>query len=130
MALLKCFLNNIMGLDSYVYAVKPKWAVDDFTISEDIDTQPTEIQYWRRNRLVHQWMNDLYYDKGGTSKPFNSDYVRITKEELDSLEKYIEEEISSDWEQNEWFVNSYSSFFKECNMYLEDGYALYYYSSW
>lgn len=45
-----------------------------------------EFDYWRKFNALHGWMHDLYEKKGGEDPNFNCNTVRLTLEDLDSLE--------------------------------------------
>lgn len=45
----------------------------------------TDFAYWRKFNALHGWMESLYRRKGGVSKDFNCDTVRLTLENLDEL---------------------------------------------
>lgn len=84
-----------MGLDMYIYAKKTDLAENvqvDFEIA-DYHWQDDQICYWRKHPNLHGWMENLYYEKGGESdRGFNCDNVRLTNEDLDALERAIEED--------------------------------------
>jgi len=83
-----------MGLDMYVYAKKTDLTENvqvDFDV--DYDWEKDQICYWRKHPNLHGWMQSLYYEKGGESdRAFNGDNVRLTVEDLDALERAIEED--------------------------------------
>jgi hypothetical protein len=119
-----------MGLDSYVYAIDPKFVVDDTTpYSGDINNVPEhlkEVQYWRKNHSVHKWMKELYYRKTNLKDDFNLTYIRVTKENLEELKRYLflNKIMNEDPEVD------YDHFFRHCDYYLDTGRYLYYYSWW
>jgi hypothetical protein len=78
-----------MGLDMYAYEVSPLMVVDDFKFNEDKFTKVVELKYWRKHRHLHNWMEMLYREKGGTEKDFNCIPLRLTLEDLNNLEKEI-----------------------------------------
>lgn len=83
-----------MGLDMYVYAKKTD-LTDDVQVDFDVDYnwEKDEICYWRKHPNLHGWMQTLYYEKGGESEEsFNGDNVRLTIEDVDALQKAIEED--------------------------------------
>ena len=83
-----------MGLDMYVYAKKTD-LTDDVRVDFDVDYdwQKDELCYWRKHPNLHGWMQSLYYEKGGKSENgFNGDKVRLTDEDVNALEKAIEED--------------------------------------
>lgn len=70
-----------MGLDMYAYASTQ-------TDAESFDARRTgteEIHYWRKHPDLHGWMEDLYYQRGGT-KEFNCVAVELTADDLTELE--------------------------------------------
>lgn len=44
-----------------------------------------EIHYWRKHPNLHGWMEDLYFEKGGTEQ-FNCIPLILTAEDIDRLE--------------------------------------------
>lgn len=73
-----------MGLDMYamVTSTQPEKPVD-FT-----DDNSELIHQWRKHPNLHGWMENLYYEKGGT-ETFNCRPVVLTEEDLDRLEADI-----------------------------------------
>lgn len=77
-----------MGLDMYAFAFNGK-------VEKEVDfdrnniTDENEIAYWRKHPNLHGWMEELYYEKGGTDDSFNGSNVVLTKGDLDSLEQDI-----------------------------------------
>lgn len=58
-----------MGLDSWLLSTRAP-------LDSDVDFDSTnvgnsEVSYWRKNWDVHDWMSDLYQQKGGTEDDFN-----------------------------------------------------------
>ena len=49
----------------------------------------SELHVWRKHPNLHGWMQDLYYDKGGSAECFNCVPVVLTAEDLDRLEAAI-----------------------------------------
>lgn len=83
-----------MGLDMYAYtAPADRFGDQDQTdlnnlIFEDgkaRDGVDTEFAYWRKFNNLHQWMQDLYYRKGGAKESFNCTTVRLMPDDLDKL---------------------------------------------
>lgn len=114
-----------MGLDSFLYKVDENQVIDDFSFEgyEELD----EFFYARRNHLIHDWMADLYREKGGTGDMFNQEYIKIEKEDIDLFAEDIKGEerfcYEEDFEKAEEMI-------REVKIYLEEGKAVYYYSSW
>ena len=74
-----------MGLDMYAMTTKePVVGAVDFKASE-----ASELHYWRKHPDLHGWMENLYYEKGGTEHPFNCTTLALTSEDLDRLEADI-----------------------------------------
>jgi|GWRWMinimDraft_9_1066018.scaffolds.fasta_scaffold06724_1 hypothetical protein len=75
-----------MGLDMYAYKTKENIPPANFTDPEDA----TEIFYWRKHPNLHGWMHNLYDGKGGEQPDFNCDPVRLDAEDIDALEKDLD----------------------------------------
>lgn len=73
-----------MGLDMYamVTTTQPEQPVD----FEAGDAE--QLHYWRKHPDLHGWMENLYFEKGGT-QTFNCRPVLLTPEDLDRLEADI-----------------------------------------
>jgi hypothetical protein len=56
--------------------------------SDEIQSNCSEIQYWRKHPNLHGWMESLYREKGGDGD-FNCNPVELTSEDLDRLEEDI-----------------------------------------
>lgn len=84
-----------MGLDMYAFSVAPESIeVDDDSTIRGIDenTETTKIAYWRKHNALHGWIEDMYRKKGGTEESFNCIPVEITSDDLDQLERDVEDE--------------------------------------
>lgn len=82
-----------MGLDMYAYAVSALEAGDqqtDFDMKK-FSTVEREFAYWRKFNHLHGWMERLYREKGGEEEVFNCCTVRLMLEDLDRLEKALED---------------------------------------
>jgi hypothetical protein len=71
-----------MGLDQFAYAV-------------DKDNNKTELAYWRKHPNLQGWMENLWNSKGcpdanENGAEFNCVPVKLTKEDLDSLEQALD----------------------------------------
>ena len=73
-----------MGLDQYALSVKNKAVINRFDFNQDYEYM--EIFYWRKNRFVHNWMEELYQSLGGKDE-FNIKYLQLLPEDIDKLEK-------------------------------------------
>lgn len=90
-----------MGLDANMYAtpIVPSKQVDfnDEVYREDI-TNPTELGYWRKCHALQNWMEELYYAKGGAESSFNCVPVQLTVFELERLIEDCEGFNTTEWE--------------------------------
>ena len=112
-----------MGLDQYAYSVPPPSQREfDFTgdeaefhIDEDEETEKVDIMQWRKHNRLQGWMENLYYEKGGTAEMFNCVEVELLREDLDALEDIVEnkalpetqgfffgDDSYADYEHEEW----------------------------
>lgn len=75
-----------MGLDMYAYTTDI--AIEDagFKCLENA----VQIAYWRKHPDLHGWMEHLYIEKGG-EKLFNCECVRLDADDLDALERVVNE---------------------------------------
>jgi hypothetical protein len=125
-----------MGLDMFAFSTKakPKTEVD----FETKNFKPEEIHYWRKHPNLHGWMQNLYDEKGGSSRDFNGECVVLTMDDLDCLEHDLKQ-----WDLPEtsgfFFGNSQSTddelqddlkFVEEARRAIKDGLTVYYTSWW
>ena len=73
-----------MGLDQWAFSVKNKALLSRFEYNRDY--KHDEIFYWRKNRFVHNWMEQLYQSIGGIDE-FNMKNVQLLPEDIDKLEE-------------------------------------------
>lgn len=73
-----------MGLDQYALSVKNKAVINRFEFNQDYEYM--EIFYWRKNRFVHNWMEELYQSFGGKDE-FNIKYLQLLSKDIDKLEE-------------------------------------------
>lgn len=73
-----------MGLDQYALRVKNKAVLSRFEYNQDYKEE--EIFYWRKNRFLHNWMEELYQSLGGKDE-FNMKIVQVLPEDIDRLEE-------------------------------------------
>ena len=83
-----------MGLDMYAYTVKASLIGDqqvdvrlhnpdgDRLFPNDSDM---DFAYWRKFNNLHQWMEQLYRQKGGKKESFNCTTVRLMPDDLKRL---------------------------------------------
>lgn len=82
-----------MGLDMYAWAVDADERNTDTSLPRDSEgrilVDREDIHYWRKHHDLHGWMEELYTKKGG-SKEFNCEVVRLTLDDLESLEMDVD----------------------------------------
>ena len=76
--------DNIMGLDQYAFSVKNKAIINRFEYNQDY--KHDEIFYCRKNRFLHNWMEELYQSLGGKEE-FNMKNLQLLPEDIDRLEE-------------------------------------------
>ena len=123
-----------MGLDMFVYrtpyntfsATKEVDFEDEVYLANESNTDTcTKIQCWRNHYSLHDWMKNLYREKGGTKDIFNCATVELTLEDLHRLE--------SDIRNAEFFfenVKDYLDFIKIAKEAIFDGDRVFYDSWW
>lgn len=129
-----------MGLDMYAYEVSPLMVVDDFNFKEDRFTKSIELKYWRKHRYLHNWMEQLYREKGGMETDFNCIPLRLTLEDLNNLEKEIMSDniithgksgfFFGNGEYDEDSKNNDLTFIYDAKRAIASGSAVYYNSWW
>ena len=77
-----------MGLDMYAYVVPKEAAVDPVNVNKELFKSIDQFWYWRKHHDLHGWMEQLYRKKGG-KKEFNCQYVELTIDDLDQLERDV-----------------------------------------
>lgn len=74
-----------MGLDMYA-----EITADEITKPVDFKvTNSSRLHYWRKHPDLHGWMQELYWEKGGSADSFNCVNVALTSEDLDRMETVI-----------------------------------------
>ena len=114
-----------MGLDQYAYAAQ-----------NPEDKERIEIAYWRKHPNLQGWMEKLYREKGGTEE-FNAIYFEITSENLDRLEKDVQEKNLPATEgfffgrnaDNDYLYQDLK-FIEDARLELSRGNKIFYLSSW
>lgn len=86
-----------MGLDAYINYV-PKQSLDKLDATVDfIILTPNELEesiinevgYWRKEYKLHECMERLYRDKGGSSNAFNCVPVRLDDNDFKNLRSQV-----------------------------------------
>lgn len=140
-----------MGLDQYAYAAAKAGQNDEwwgqYDIPEDQRTvQPVrEIAYWRKHPNLQGWMENLWESKGspgsyaGPDSMFNGVELELTWEDLDRLERDINEGTVAQLETTGFFFGDASDdyyreqdlqFVKDAKAELFVGLKVFYNSSW
>ena len=118
-----------MGLDSYSYAIKEENlpSHDDADVkTDDVEKESKEeVFYWRKHHELHDWMQNLYYSKGGSDPMFNCNNVRVYSEDLDELEKIV---LSGGFDADR--IDEDVEFITKARKFSKDGYAVFYDSWW
>lgn len=122
-----------MGLDMFAMtmATAPTTPVD-FQTKE---TETSELHYWRKHPNLHGFMESLYYSKGGKEESFNCVNVQLDANDLDHLEKCINE---NSLPQTSGFFFGYSrddkkddlQFVKSAREAIANGQTVFYTSWW
>ena len=123
-----------MGLDQYATARRGEAKTDDegFTYYED----SIELAYWRKHPNLQGWMEELYHEKGG-DEDFNCVDLELDEEDLDSLEKSLDD--SDLPETSGFFFGSNSDdhyaeadreFIVQARAAIKQGYTVVYSSWW
>lgn len=121
-----------------MYAIKTKHQPEvevDFQVPEDAES--VEFFYWRKHPNLHGWMESLYENKGGQEE-FNCVNVKLTMEDLDSLERDLN---SSRLPSTSGFFFGQSNgsleeiqedldFVKQAREAINEGYFVFYTSWW
>jgi len=118
-----------MALEMYAYSTSKENVQYGLLV---IDEKKLEkIFYWNNHLRLHSWFEELYCDKGGEDTEFNGDYMEITTDDINNLEKAIQEKTSG-----YFFGKSYShsqddlNFIAKAKEILQKGESLLYRSSW
>ena len=128
--------ENIMGLDQYALSVKNKAVINRFEYNQDYKRD--EIFYWRKNRFLHNWMEELYQSLGGKDE-FNMKIVQLLPEDIDRLEEDTKSGKIKEYDKSGFFFGEqpfedyeYSSIMDFCEKAREEfknGNAVFY-CSW
>tara|TARA_Y100000004_G_scaffold189464_1_gene245104 strand:+ start:156 stop:527 length:372 start_codon:yes stop_codon:yes gene_type:complete len=123
-----------MGLDQYATARRGEPKTDDegFTYYED----SIELSYWRKHPNLQGWMQDLYYEKGG-SQEFNCVDLELTLGDLDALEESLDEEALPETagfffgtDSSDHYAEQDREFIREARAAIKQGYTVVYSSWW
>lgn len=139
-----------MGLDQYAFARKgkPIETIENYTY-EDLEgnshteqrtsvsyAEELEIAYWRKHPNLQGWMEQLWREKGGEGG-FNCVDVELTLEDLDALERTLDDEALPEttgffFGQNsdDHYAEQDREFILAARNRIKDGYKVIYTSWW
>lgn len=134
-----------MGLDQFAYKVKFDKKGNSIleSIPEEVDRE--EIQYWRKNRFIHNWIEEnVYFPKAkevlDKIKEFDTVYVKLNEFDLEQLKQDILSDKIKDYNMQGFFFGSqdYNEVMKKEDLKfvenalkaIKEGYEIYYYSWW
>lgn len=129
-----------MGLDMYVYTVEQDKVGEhevsdtlpsDFKFGEQADD--IDFAYWRNFNHLHDFMDYLYYDKGG-EKEFNCEFVRVDLRDLDAIKELLDDGeygfFLSDDEMSDEHAKYTHDFINRAKEAINQGMTVWYGSWW
>jgi len=118
-----------MGLDMYAYTAAKEQA--------DYETGQREIAYWRKHPNLHGWMERLAKSKNVEYGTFNGVELELTWEDLDKLERDINNNNLPNTQgfffgenSDEYYQAQDLEFIKKARAELFLGLKVFYNSSW
>lgn len=132
-----------MGLDMYAFKCNKKYVLSPLEVDkksmENDNYKMEPVFNWWKNRHLHNWMQDLYYSKGGKNE-FNCDIVELSLDDINSLECDIESGRIAELAEPGFFFGDadYNDNMKEKDLefvtkareLIHEGMAIFYYSWW
>lgn len=115
---------------------KPSSPVDFRTDFEYAEQNKQHLFYWRKHPNMHGLMESLYRQKGGRSEEFNCVNVQLFKEDLDLIEKAVNDnglpETSGFFfgQSGEEDKKRDLEFIAKAREALDDGFVIWYSSWW
>lgn len=138
-----------MGLDQYAYAAARAGQMDEYYNAPGsyVDgewtvpgqTKPRELAYWRKHPNLHGWMEKLAERKNLEYGSFNGIELDLTWEDLDKLEKDLQNGSVANLQTVGFFFGDPSDhyyrdhdldFIKRARAELFSGLKVFYNSSW
>ena len=123
-----------MGLDQYATARK-----GEATIDEDGSTtypEERELAYWRKHPNLQGWMESLWHVKGNSGE-FNCVDLELTLDDLDSLEKSLDNEALPETagfffggDSSDHYAEADREFICDARAAIKQGYTVVYSSWW
>ena len=123
-----------MGLDQYATARRGEAKTDDegFKYYED----SMELAYWRKHPNLQGWMESLYHKKGG-DESFNCVDLELTLDDLDNLEKSLDNEALPETagfffggNADDHYAEADREFIVQARAAIKQGYTVVYSSWW
>jgi hypothetical protein len=143
--------KGVMGLDQYAYRVESNPQNTDFgyePITVDGEQSWTELAYWRKHPNLQGWAEALWRHKllhnpnhgiADTEdwQAFNCQPLRLTLEDLDDLEKCVNNALLPSTtgfffgdNGDEYYKAQDLEFIKKARQAIAEGYEVYYDSWW
>ena len=134
-----------MGLDQFAYRISFEEEGNSIleSIPEEVDRE--EIQYWRKNRFIHNWIEEnVYFLKAkevlDKIEEFDTIYVKLNEFDLEQLKQDILSDKIKEYDMKGFFFGSqdYNEKMKEEDLKfvenalkaIKEGDEIYYYSWW
>ncbi len=123
-----------MGLDQYATARKgePQQDAEGYTYYEDT----MELAYWRKHPNLQGWMESLWHVKGNSGE-FNCVDLELTLDDLDSLEKSLDNEALPETvgfffggDADDHYAEADREFIVAARAAIKQGYTVIYSSWW
>ena len=123
-----------MGLDQYATARKgePQQDAEGYTYYEDT----MELVYWRKHPNLQGWMESLWHVKGNSGE-FNCVDLELTLDDLDSLEKSLDNEALPETvgfffggDADDHYAEADREFIVAARAAIKQGYTVIYSSWW
>ena len=123
-----------MGLDQYATARKgePQQDAEGYTYYEDT----MELAYWRKHPNLQGWMESLWHVKGNSGE-FNCVDLELTLDDLDSLEKSLDNEALPETvgfffggDADDHYAEADREFIVAARASIKQGYTVIYSSWW
>jgi hypothetical protein len=126
-----------MGLDMYAFWTEGSDEENQKIHNEGGEVATNELAYWRKVRQVHNFMEDIYKERGGTDT-FNCIPLELTKNNLEALAAAMDcNELREDtgfffgdWNMDEESKEYTHKFIKEAIKLIDEGKHVFYDSWW
>ena len=134
-----------MGLDQFAYRVSFEKEGNSILESIPEDIEEEEIAYWRKNRFLHNWIEENVYlpkakELSDEVEEFDSIYVKLNKFDLEQLREVILKDdlkyfdapgfFFGEHDYNERMKEEDLKFIENALKAIEEGDEIYYYSWW